>query len=88
MWFEVKGSGNVVLNPAVVKGEGKYQNRRKRDSMKIGLWAELDCRTRGGGALAQSRTVRGRYPIIGTLWLKAETVGHWYYSHYWPWFGG
>jgi hypothetical protein len=46
---EVKldGPGNIVMNPAVVKGEGKYRNRRKRDSMKIGLWTKLDCRTRG-----------------------------------------
>jgi len=44
----VKGSDNIVLNPAVVKGEGRYRKKNeKRNCMKIELWAKLQLVARG-----------------------------------------
>jgi hypothetical protein len=76
----VKGSGNIVLNPAVVKGERK-KNERGLNEDQVMDQAVLVAQGTLASALEFAAGTRQLVPCGS----KVKREGHWRCSYYWPW---
>jgi len=71
----VKGSGNIVLNPAVVKGEGKHRKKNERGLHEDRVMAKLHLLHGGHLCLLLQFAAGTRQLVHCGLKLKRRGIG-------------